>query len=131
MDAVFADAGWKGYALTGRPDFLNYLKRGDVTWSELWAFYRENPADASAMIHLMGLFHIFLSQQYDREGSVLDREGEVYPQLREWARFAVSCQEFVPEENLRDSLAHLLGQSLISALYYEAVFSVFVEACLE
>src|SRR5688572_5543192 len=130
MEAAF-DPIWKSYALTGRPDFLNYLRRGDVTWGELWRFYRENPADPAAMVRLMGLFHLFLSQDYDREGCVLDPDGRVYPELREWAGFAVAAQEFVPEEKLRDSLAGFLSQSLISPLYYEAVFSVYVEACLE
>jgi hypothetical protein len=131
MQRGASDEGWKAYALTGRPDFLNYLRRGDVTWRELWAYYRETPADPAAMARLMGLFHMFLSQDYDREGCVLDRDGPVYEELREWVRLAVACEEFLPEEKLRDSLASLLGQSLVSPLYYEAAFSVYLETSLE
>lgn len=127
---VAGDTGWHAYALTGRPDLLNYMRRGDVTWSDLWRFYRDNPADPSAMVRLMGLFHMFLSQDYDGEGCVLDEGGRVYPQLREWAEFVVECRDLVPEEKLRDSLASLLSQSLVSALYYEAVFNTYLEATL-
>ena len=130
MDAAVPPA-WHGYALTGRPDFLNYLRRGDVSWSDLWRFYRETPAEADVMTRLIGLFHAFLSVEYDREGCVLDADNRVYPQLHEWARFAVECREYLPEEKLRDSLAGLLAQSLVSAHYYEAVFNVYLEAYLE
>jgi hypothetical protein len=131
MSAVSPDNGWKVYAVTGRPDFLNYLHRGDVTWSQLWDFYREFPADPDAMVHLMGLFHLFQSADYDAEGGVLDRDGRVYGALREWAGFVVECQEFLPEEKLSVGLGALLAGSLISALYYEAVFNVYLEASLE
>lgn len=131
MQTSSQGAIWEGYALTGRPDFLNYLQRGDVTWDDLWSFYRANPADTDAMVRLMGLFHAFLSLDYDRSGSVLDRETGVYPVLREWARLTVELRDLIPEEKLRDSLAGLLGQSLISPLYYEAAFSVYVEAAVE
>lgn len=125
------DAGWRTYALTGRPDFLNYLRRGDVTWRELWDYYREQPTDADTCVRLCNLFHIFLSHDYDREGAVLDREGSVYANLYEWAEFAVECQEFLPEEKVRDGLAGVLAEGLIAPLYYEAVFSVYLEASLE
>lgn len=119
---------WVAYAVTGRPDFLNYLRRGDVTWSELWAYYHRSPADPGAMLRLSGLFHIFLSHDYDREGGVLDRDGSVYRALSEWARFAVACTEFLPEEKVCEGLAALLGDSLISPLYFEAAFSTYMEA---
>jgi hypothetical protein len=128
MHAVAADTGWQAYALNGRPDLLNYMRRGDVTWSDLWRFYRANPADPSAVVRLIGLFHMFLSQDYDREGCVLDPDGDVYPRLHEWASFVVECGDFIPEEKLRESLADLLGRSLVSPLYYEAVFNAYVEA---
>jgi len=131
MDAISFEAGWQGYALTGRPDLLNYLRRGDVTWSQLWDFYRAHPADPGAVVRLMGLFHAFLSVQYDAEGAVLDYEQGVYPQLREWAQLAVECADWIPEEKIRDSLAGLLEQDLISPLYYEAVFNVYLEASVE
>lgn len=128
MHAMPVDTGWQAYALNGRPDLLNYMRRGDVTWSDLWRFYRASPADPSAMVRLIGLFHMFLSQDYDREGCVLDADGEVYPRLHEWAVFVAECSDFIPEEKLRESLADLLGRSLISPLYYEAVFNAYLEA---
>lgn len=131
MDTISYQTGWQSYALTGRPDLLNYLRRGDVTWSQLWEFYRAHPADPSAVVRLMGLFHAFLSVQYDAEGAVLDYEQGVYPQLREWAQLAVECADWIPEEKVRDSLAGLLEQDLISPLYYEAAFNVYLEASVE
>jgi hypothetical protein len=131
VNAVSTESGWQAYALAGRPDFLNYLHAGDVSWGELWEFYRESDAPAEAILRVMGLFHIFLSQQYDNEGSVLDRDSGAYPLLREWAHATLELGPAVPEDRVRDSLASLLGQSLISALYYEAAFSVFLEATLE
>jgi hypothetical protein len=123
-------AAWQGYALTGRPDFLNYLHRGDVSWSDLWRFYGRHEAEADAVLRLSGLFHIFMSQEYEHRGSVLDRDTDLFAGLVEWAGFAVEQEERIEEERLRDSLATLLGQSLICPLYYEAVFSMYVEASL-
>lgn len=130
MDALDPTSGWQTYALTGRPDFLNYLQRGDVTWRRLWTFYHENPADTDVMVRLMGLFHAFLSQDYDREGCILHEHCVVYADLKDWARFVVDHRDWIPEEKLRASLAALLGQSLISSLYYEAAFSVYLEALI-
>jgi hypothetical protein len=129
--AVSVASGWETYALVGRPDFLNYLRRGDVTWEDLWAFYSESAVEPSAVVRLSGLFHLFLSQEFEREGSVLEPESDVYRRLKLWATFAVDRPDRAPESGLRDSLADLLGQSLISPLYYEAVFSVYLEATLE
>ena len=42
--------GWQEYALSGRPDFLNYLHSGDVTWEKLWEFYRRQPAAPRAAV---------------------------------------------------------------------------------
>jgi hypothetical protein len=123
--------GWKGYALTGRPDFLNYVRQGDVTWSELWAFYRTTPADPDAMLRLCGLFHLFLCPQFEAEGSVLDADDGAYLPLREWARFAVYTQFVLPETRLRQGLSELLAQGLLSPLYYEAVFGAYLEAEME
>src|SRR5687767_3768290 len=98
MDGVSSEAAWKSYAFSGRPDFLNYLYRGDVSGRELWEFSGQTPADTDAMVRLIGLFHSFQSADYDRSGCVLDRDGPVYTRLREWARFAVAAEEFLPEE---------------------------------
>ena len=130
MDSAFA-SGWQAYALTGRPDFLNYLRARLVTWDDLWDFYRVSPAEADAMVRLMGLFHAFQSVDFDREGGVLHRDSSAYAALRNWARFAVDCEEFLPEAKLCESLAGLLSQSLISPLYYEALFGVCLEQRLE
>lgn len=130
MSATDTRTAWQGYANTGRPDFLNYLRAGDVTWSELWDHYRAHTPESEAVLRLTGLFHIFMSQAYDDEGGVLDRDGEVFTALRDWGELALDRPDLVPEERLRDSLATLLGQSLISPLYYEAVFTLFVEASL-
>jgi len=123
--------GWKGYALTGRPDFLNYVRQGDVTWSELWEFYRASPTEPDAMLRLCGLFHLFLCPQFEEEGSVLDADEGSYLPLKEWARFAVYIQFALPETRLRDALSELLAQGLLSPLYYEAVFSTYLEADME
>ena len=131
MDEAISGAGWKERALRGSPDFLNDLRDGAVTWSQLWAFYRQNGADPGAVLALMGFFHVVMSRQYEREGSLLDVDGRVYPELCDWARFVVANEEAVPEEKLRDSLAGLLGLSLVSPLYYELVFSLYLEASLE
>jgi hypothetical protein len=131
MSGAAFDAAWQGYAVSGRPDFLNYLRRGDVTWDQLWSFYRQNPADPWAVLRLSGLFHAFASQDFDRSGCVLDRDTDLYDTLRAWAEFAAGSTEFVPEEKLQEALAGLLEQSLISPLYYEAAFNVFLEASLD
>jgi hypothetical protein len=131
MDAAAGTSGWQTYAVTGRPDFLNYLRRGDVTWRQLWDYYREAPADPGAMLRLTGLFHAFLSYDYDREGCILDQDGTVYPALREWARFAHDVADFLPEEKVCEGMAALVGESLISAHYFEAAFNVYLETSLE
>lgn len=130
MADAASDAAWKSYAITGRPDFLNYLRRGDVTWSVLWAFYRAAPAEANAMGRLVGLFHAFLCADFEQAGSILDTDGDVYLQMRDWADFAVEAEEFLPEEKIRDGLAWQLSQSLISPLYFEAACGVYLEARL-
>jgi hypothetical protein len=130
MTSSSFDSAWRGYAVSGRPDFLNYLHRGDVTWRELWDYYRENPADPASVLRLTGLFHAFLCQDFETAGSLLDPDSDVCQGLRTWAAFAAGHTEFVPEEKLRESLTGLLAQSLISPLYYEAVFNVFLEASL-
>lgn len=125
-----AESLWVPYAVTGRPDFLNYLRQGDVTWEDLWAYYRAAPADPGAMLRLSGLFHIFLSHEFDRDGCVLDREGSVYAALSGWARFVADSAEFLPEHTVCGGLSSLLADSLISPLYFEAAFSTYVEALI-
>lgn len=124
-----ADVYWQSYALAGRPDFLNYLPPGIVTWDGLWSFYRGQGADVQSIVRLMGLFHTFQSPRFEEEGSVLDTGGTVYPRLQEWARFAVDHEQLT-EEMVRENLADLLERSLICPLYYEAAFSVYLEATL-
>jgi hypothetical protein len=131
MEPVSADSAWRSYALTGRPDIYNYVQHGDVTWPEVWDFYRRYPADTDAMIRIIGLFHMFESVAFDMEGSVLDHDDGVYVSLRDWARFAIECGGFLPEAKLREDLGELLGQSLIAPLYFEAAFNVFLETMLE
>jgi hypothetical protein len=123
--------GWQAYALTGRPDFLNYLRQREVTWPELWEFLSASSADTEALARLSGLFHIFLCPEFEQQGSFLDADGSVYPQLHTWALFAVRAGERLPEDRLRDGLSDLLAQGLLSPLYYEAVFSLYVEASAE
>lgn len=123
--------GWKGAALTGQPDFLNYVRQGDVTWSELWDFYRTASVDPEAILELCALFHITLCPQFEAEGSLLYADEGVYLPLKEWARFAVYTQFVLTEERLRESLSELLAQGRLSPLYYEAVFSTYLEADAE
>ena len=130
MQTALRATGWQERALAGSPNFLNDLRERTATWSDLWAFYREHPAGTAAMLALMGYFHIYHSGRYDLEGSVLDPGGKVYPQLRDWAAFVVASDDLIPEEALRDSLSALLGLSLITPLYYEVAFSVYLEASL-
>jgi hypothetical protein len=131
MESVSADSAWRSYALTGRPDFYNYVQHGDVTWPEVWEFYRRYPADTDAMVSIIGLFHMFESVQFELEGSVLDCDDGVYPALREWAKFCIDSEGYLPDDKLRNDLGGLLSQSLVSALYFEAAFNVYLETKLE
>ena len=49
------DFNWQSYALQGRPDVLNYLHRGDVSWEGLWSFYRTRAASPEAVMAVMNL----------------------------------------------------------------------------
>lgn len=131
MSVVGLDNGWQDSARSGSPDFLLEVRAGAVSWSRLWEFYREEPADPGAMLALIGFFHAAHSRRYEREGSVVDADGKVYQPLQEWARFVTGKDALFPEVRLRESLAGLLGLSLITPLYYELVFSVYLEALLE
>jgi hypothetical protein len=122
---------WQGYALTGRPDFLNYLYAGDVTWDELWDFYRQAPAPQEAVRSLTRLFHLFLSREYDATGCWLDPDGEVRARLRSWAEFALDAADRLPLDELLADLAGLVGSDLITPLYYQAVYLVFMEASVD
>jgi hypothetical protein len=122
---------WQGHAQTGRPDFLNYLNAGDVSWDELWDFYRREPAPEEAIRALTRLFHIFQSSQYDLTGCWLDPDGEVYTRLRHWSEFAQDSEERVPTAELRRDLASLVGMGLITPLYYQAVYTVFTETTVD
>jgi hypothetical protein len=118
---------WQGYALSGRPDFLNYLYAGDVTWEGLWDFYRQQTPPQEAVRSLMRLFHIFLSREYDNAGCWLDAEGEVCARLRSWASFAQDIADRVSVEEVQADLAGLVGAGLVTPLYYQAAYMVFME----
>ena len=122
---------WQGYALSGRPDFLNYLNAGDVTWEELWDFYRQATALPAAMRSLMRLFHLFLSSEYDAAGCWLDPESEILARLRAWAAFGLDLAERVPLEEVQADLAGLVGAGLVTPLYYQAAYLVFMETSVE
>ena len=77
MVPISPESAWKTYALAGRPDFLNYLHAGDVTWPEVWSFYRTYPADTDAVVRICGLFHMFESLAFDREGNLYISDGYV------------------------------------------------------
>ena len=118
---------WQGYALAGRPDFLNYLNAGDVTWDELWQFYGQSLAPQEAIRALSRLFHLFLSSEYDAAGCWLDPDGEVVVRLRAWAEFALDSSERLPLEEVQADLAGLVGAGLVTPLYYQAAYLVFME----
>jgi len=122
---------WQAYALTGRPDFLNYLNSGDVTWDELWEFYRRQAPPPEAARSLTRLFHLFLSSQYDDAGCWLDPDGEICARLRAWAAFALDTADRLPIEALQADLAGLVSASLITPLYYEAAYLVFMETSVD
>jgi hypothetical protein len=122
---------WQGYALAGRPDFLNYLNAGDVTWDELWAFYRSEPAPAEAIRALSRLFHLFHSSQYDAAGCWLDPEGEIHAHLRAWAEFILDLTEQLPVFEFQADLAGLVGTGLVTPLYYQAAYLVFMETSVD
>jgi hypothetical protein len=122
---------WQGYAQAGRPDFLNYLYAGDVSWDELWEFYRREPAPEEAIRSLTRLFHIFLSNQYDLAGCWMDPDGSVYARLRCWSEFALDMEAHVPPAKLRRDLAALVGMGLITPLYFQAVYTVFTETSVD
>jgi hypothetical protein len=123
--------GWQGHALVGRPDFLNYLHAGDVTWEGIWRFCCAQPVPPDSVLRVMSLFHVFLSAAYDSAGCWLDPEGEVYRELQLWARFAVSMEETLPEAEVLDALGQLLDTGLATRLYYGAAFATYVEAALD
>jgi hypothetical protein len=122
---------WQGYALAGRPDFLNYLNRGDVTWEELWEFYGRQTAPSEAIRALMRLFHLFLSDRYDAAGCWLDPEGEVLARLKGWAAFVLDDADRLPLEEVRADLAGLVGAGMVTPLYYQAAYLVFMEASVD
>jgi hypothetical protein len=122
---------WQGYASAGRPDFLNYLNAGDVTWEELWQFYRQTPASPEAIRSLMRLFHLFLSRRYDAAGCWLDPDGEVAACLRAWAEFALDATERLPLDEVQGDLAGMVGGGGVTPLYYQAAYLVFMEASVD
>lgn len=122
---------WQGYALAGRPDFLNYLHAGDATWEAVWRFCHDWPVPPDSILRVMSLFHIFLSAAYDSAGCWLDPEGEVCRELRTWARLAIEMEETLPEAEVLNVLGHLLDTGLATRLYYEAAFATYVEARLD
>src|SRR5262249_2864910 len=131
MDSWEGAFGWQGYASEGRPDLLNYLYRGDVTWEQVWDFYRARPASPEAMLRISGLFHASISGEYDRAGCYLDPDGEICRQLRVWAAFAAGCAELLPEEQIQETLARLGDAGLITAHYYRAAYTTYMEAVLD
>ena len=122
---------WQAYALTGRPDFLNYLNTGDVTWDGLWEFYRQQTPPQEAVRSLTRLFHLFLSREYDDAGCWLDPDGEICARLRTWAAFAQDTADQVPLEELQTDLAGLVSAGLVTPLYYQAVYLVFMETSVD
>jgi hypothetical protein len=123
--------GWQDYALTGRPDFLNYLHSGDVSWEELWEFYRQHPASPEAIRALMRLFHMFLSSAYDAAGCWLDPEGEISSRLRGWAEFMLDSADRLPLGEVQTDLANLFSTGLATPLYYLAVYQVWMETTVD
>jgi hypothetical protein len=129
MDAWEGAFGWQGYALEGRPDILNYLRRGDVSWRQVWDLYGARPAPPDAMLRISGLFHASLSAEFDGAGCHLDPDGEIRRQLRDWAVFAVGAA--LPETGLQETLARLADSGLITALYYPVAYAAYMEALLD
>lgn len=122
---------WQGYVLMGRPDLLNYIRAGDVTWEGIWRFCHEANAPGDAVLRVTRLFHLFASWAYDQAGCWLDPEGEVCRDLRAWAGHAVAWEEGPREESHLSVLAGLLEKGLVSRFYYEAAFAVWAACALD
>jgi len=131
MDAWEGSFSWQGYALEGRPDLLNYLYRGDVTWEQVWDLYQQRAARPEAVLRVTGLFHAAMSSCYDAEGCHLDAEGETGRQLRAWAAFAADHPGLLTEERILDGLSGLGDRGLITDHYYTAAHAVYAEAILD
>lgn len=132
MDTWQGDFGWQSYALTGRPDLLNYLRTGDLTWIDLWAFYDERGLPpTTALARCASLFHQFLSWQLDLEGGQVDTEGELMRDLMAWARFCVKHDGEVPERTVRDQLVELAEAGSVSASYFEHAYQCYLRAVVE
>ena len=131
MDAWAGSFSWQGYALEGRPDLLNYLYRGDVTWEQLWELYRSQPVSPEVVLKVSRLLHASMAADYQRAGCHLDEDGGPYRELRAWSRFAVERPDLVPEERVQEQLCRLAEDGLIDDLYFGAAYRVFMDATLE
>src|SRR5436190_7917816 len=131
MDSWQGAFGWQGYALEGRPDILNYLRQGDVTWPQVWDFYRVRPGQPEAMLRVAGLFHASLSAQFDGAGCHLEPDSDLERELRAWAAFAAEREADLPESGLQATLARLADDGLLTPLYYQHAYAAYMEALLE
>jgi hypothetical protein len=130
-DTWEGDFSWQEYVLTGRPDLLNYIHVGDVTWERVWSFCRDRMVAPEVALRVFRLFHASLSAAYDGAGCWLDPDGEIYSELHGWSRYVLGRSTELSEEELLSGLALLLDTGLITPLYFGAVFAVYVETVLD
>ncbi|MCA1595696.1 MAG: hypothetical protein LC772_04640 [Chloroflexi bacterium] len=131
MDTWQGDFGWQSYALTGRPDLLNYLRAGDFTWGDLWAFYDERGLPpAAALARCTSLFHQFLSWELDLVGGRLEPGDNLMDDLMSWAHFCVKHDGEIPERAVRDLLVELAEAGSVSTSYFEFAYQCYIRAVL-
>ena len=123
------DFAWQGYLLQGRPDFVNYIRTGDVRWPAVWSTLSDlEEADAPVMLKACRFFFAFSSWEFDLAGCTLEPGEELTTDLRVWARFAVQSRRIMPELALQQTMRELVNLGAISAPFYEAVYQCYGEA---
>ena len=93
---------WQSYLLQGRPDFVNYIHTGDVTWPQVWEALDDlDESDTAVLLKACRFFFAFNSWEFDEMGCAMDLDSELAEHVGSWARFAVRRRGALPEPALR------------------------------